>query len=98
MAGLEPHVLSHALDWVYAVFFYGDHAKQLQNLPEVLFGHFVTTLNDTFKVELAQEDEGYESGTENHYIPTPLSRNPQVVISPSIWELQSIANNSRTTG
>ena len=29
-----------------------------------IFSHFVTTLNDTFLIELTQEDEGYESGSE----------------------------------
>ena len=78
MADLEPHVLNHTIDQVIAVFFYGDHAQQLPNLPEVLFGCFVTTLNDAFEVELAQEDKGYESGTEDHYIPTPLIRNLRI--------------------
>ena len=32
----------------------------------------MTTLNDAFKWELAQEDEGYESGSENINIPTLL--------------------------
>ena len=32
------------------------------------------TLNDAFETELAQEDEGYESGSENLNIPTPLGR------------------------
>ena len=55
MADLEPHVLSHAINWVYAAFFYRDHTQQLQNLPEeVFFSWFVTTLNDVFKVELTQ--------------------------------------------
>ena len=48
---------------------------QLQNLPEeTLFGHFMITLNDTFKRELTQEDEGYESRSESLSIPTPLRR------------------------
>ena len=45
------------------------------NLPEEIpIGHFVTTLNDAFETELAQEDAGYESGSENFNIPTPPSR------------------------
>ena len=40
----------------------------------MLFGCFVTTLNDTFEMELVQEHEGYDSGSENFNIPTPLSR------------------------
>ena len=34
----------------------------------------MTTLNDTFKRELSQEDEGYESGSKGLNIPTPLRR------------------------
>ena len=34
-------------------------------------GHFVTTLNDASVTELAQEDKGYESGSETFNIPTP---------------------------
>ena len=49
------------------------------SLPEeTLFGHFVTTLNNAFETELAQEDEGYESGSENFNIPTLLSRAPGI--------------------
>ena len=72
---LKPHVLSHAIGQVYAAFFYSDHTQQMPNLPEeILFSCFVTTLNDVLERELAQEDEGYESGSENFHIPTPLSR------------------------
>ena len=74
-ADLKPHVLSNAIDWVYAAFFYSNHAQWIQNLPEeILFGHFVTTLSDAFKTELAQKDEVYESGSENFNIPTHLSK------------------------
>ena len=34
----------------------------------------MTTWNAAFETEFAQEDEGYESGSENFNIPTPLSR------------------------
>ena len=39
---------------------------------EILFGHFMTTLNDTFERELTQEVEGYESRSKSLSIPTPL--------------------------
>ena len=42
----------------------------------LLFGHFITTLNDAFERGLALEDEGYESGSESLNIPTPLHRTP----------------------
>ena len=38
----------------------------------------MTTLNEAFEIELTQEDEGYEIGSENFHIPTPLSRAPGV--------------------
>ena len=48
-ADLKPHILSDAIEWVYTAFFYNNSAKHLWNLPEeILFCHFVTTLNDTF--------------------------------------------------
>ena len=34
----------------------------------------MTTLNDTFKRELAKEDKGYESRSETLSIPTPLRK------------------------
>ena len=45
---------------------------------EILFGHFMTTLNDTFEREPTQEDEGYESGSESLSIPTILRRPPWI--------------------
>ena len=45
----------------------------LCNQPEeVLFGHFVTMLNDAFERLLALAEEGYESGSETSNLPTPL--------------------------
>ena len=45
------------------------------SLPEETpFSHFVTTLNNTFETELAEEDEGYEIESESLNIPTPLRR------------------------
>ena len=78
-ADLKPHILSNAIDWVYAAFFYSDYTQQKWHLPEeILFSHFRTNLNDTFATELAQEDEGYESGSESLNVPTPLSRAPRI--------------------
>ena len=79
MPDVKPHVLSDATEQVYLTFFYSNSVQQLQTLPkEILFSHFMTTLNDTFEKELAQEDEGYESGSESLNIPTPLGRAPQI--------------------
>ena len=69
----EPHILSSAVESVYATFYYTPSTHMLHNQPEeVLFSHFVTTLNATFERELTLEDEGYESGSKNFNIPTPL--------------------------
>ena len=51
----------------------------MQNLPEeTIFSCFLTTLNNIFETDLAQEDKGYESGSERLNVPTPLSRAPTV--------------------
>ena len=49
-----------------------------QQSDEILFIHFMTTLNATFESKLALEDEGYESSSENFNIPTPLRRNSKI--------------------
>ena len=78
-ANLKPHILSNVIDEVYAAFFYRDNTQQIWSLPEeTIFGHFVTNLNDAFETELAQEYEGYESGSESFNMPTPLSRAPRI--------------------
>ena len=41
---------------------------------EILFSHFMTTLNSTFETEFAQENVGYEGGSENFNIHTLLCR------------------------
>ena len=38
----------------------------------------MTTLNAAFESKLALEDEGYESGSENFDIPTPLRRTSKI--------------------
>ena len=78
-ADLELHILSDAIEWVYTAFFYSNSAQQLQYLPkQILFSCFMTTLNNTFEIELAQEDEGYERGSKSLNIPTPLRRVPRI--------------------
>ena len=70
IADLKPHILSDVIDWVYAAFFYCDYTEQIWSLPEeTLISCFVATLNDVFETELAQEYEGYESGSESFNIP-----------------------------
>ena len=53
------------------VFFCSNSAQQLQTLPEeILFGNFMTTLNDTSERDLTLENEGYESRSERLSIST----------------------------
>ena len=76
---LEAHVLSSAIEQVYNAFFYTTSTHLLcQKSEEVLFGHFVTMLNAAFESKLPLEDEGYESGSENFNIPTPLRHTPRI--------------------
>ena len=49
---------------------------------------FVTTLNAAFKSKLALEDEGYESGSKNFNLTTPLRK------STKIHHVSSIENAS----
>ena len=47
-ADLEVHILSSTIEQVYNTFFYSTSTYMLcQQSDEVLFGHFVTTLNST---------------------------------------------------
>ena len=72
-ADLEAHVLSSANEQVYNAFFYTTSTHILcQQSEEVLLGCFMTTLKAVFESNLTLEDEGYESGSENFNIPTPL--------------------------
>ena len=73
MADLNPPRLSNATEWVYTAFFFNHSAQDLRYISEeILFGHFMTNLNDAFEQELTLEDGGYESGSESLGIPTPL--------------------------
>ena len=50
MADLDPQMLINAIEWVYKAFFCSNSAKHLRNISEkILFGHFMTTLNNAFK-------------------------------------------------
>ena len=79
MKDLKQNILSVAIGRVYMAFFYSESSQQLcTSSDEILFSCFMTTLNDAFECELAQDDEGYESGSENSNIPTPLCRAPHL--------------------
>ena len=78
-ADLKAHILSSAIEQVYNVFFYSTSTYMLhQQSDEVSFSHFVTTLNTAFESKLALEDEGYNSGSKNFNIPTPLRRTSKI--------------------
>ena len=50
MEDLKPHILSDAIERVYTATFCSNSAQQLRNISEeVLFGCFMTILNDTFE-------------------------------------------------
>ena len=51
-ADLEPNILSSAIEWVFTALFYTTSMHLLHNhSEEVLFGHFVTMINDAFQRE-----------------------------------------------
>ena len=46
---LKPHTLNNAIEQVYTAFFCSNSTWKLRNISEVLFSHFMTTLNDAFE-------------------------------------------------
>ena len=79
MADLNPPTLSNAIERVYTTFFCSDSAQHLRYISEeILFSHFVTTLNDVFEQEVTLEGGGYECESEGLSIPTPLCQAPQL--------------------
>ena len=78
-ADLRANVLSSTIEQVYNAFFFSTSTYMLcQQSDEVLFSHFKTTLNAAFESKLTLEDEGYDSGSENFNIPTPLRRTSKI--------------------
>ena len=78
-ADLNTLTLGTVIDEVYSAFFYTASSHTLhQQSDEILFSHFMITLNAAFERKLALEDEGYESGSENFNIPTPLRKTPKI--------------------
>ena len=78
-ADLKAHVLSNTIEHVYNAFFYTTSTHLLcQQSEEVLFGHFMTTLNAAFESKLTLEDEGCESGSGSFNIQTPLRCTPKI--------------------
>ena len=78
-ADLKAHTLSSAIEQVYNAVFYSTSTHLLcEQSDEIIFSHFVTTLNAAFESKLALEDEDYESGSKNFNIPTPLRRTSKI--------------------
>ena len=78
-ADLKAHVLSSAIEYVYKAFFYSTSTHLLhQQSDEILFGHYLTTLNAAFESKLVLEDKGYTSGSKNFNIPMPLRRTSKI--------------------
>ena len=75
----RPVTLGMATEEVYSTFFYSTSTHTLcQQSDEILFGHFVTTLNAAFEQQLALADEGYESGSDTINFPTSLRKMPRI--------------------
>ena len=74
-----PVTLGKATEWVYTTFFFSPSNHTLhQQSNEILFGHFVITLNAAFDQQLSLADEGYESGSDTVDLPTPLRKTPRI--------------------
>ena len=73
---LDLITLGITSECVYTTFFWTPTSHTLWQLPEdVLFGHFIISLNAAFTQQLSLVDEGYESGS-NTDLPTPLWKTP----------------------
>ena len=84
-ADLNPITLGITTEEVYSAFLYSTSTYTLCQQPDnILFGHFMTTLNAAFEWKLALEDEGYESSSETVNMPTPLRKMPRIHHVPSI--------------
>ena len=78
-ADLNMITMGTTTEEVYSAFFYTTSTYIIhQQSDEILFSHFMTTLNAAFELKLALEDEGYMSGSENFNIPTPLRKMPTI--------------------
>ena len=76
-ADLDPVTLGRAMEQVYNTFFYSSSSHTLHHQSnEILFGHFVITLNVAFDQQLSLADESYESGSDTVNLPTPLRKTP----------------------
>ena len=78
-ADLKMHMLSSTIEQVHNAFFCSASMHLLcQQSDEILFSHFVTTLNIACESKLALEDEGYDSSSKNINLPTPFRRTSKI--------------------
>ena len=50
MADLNHQMLSNTIEWIYTAFFCSNSAQHFRTISEeILFGHFMTTLNFAFE-------------------------------------------------
>ena len=76
---LDPITLGIASECIYTTFFWTPTSHTLHQLSEdVLFGCFVIALNAAFTQQLSLADEGYKSGSNTAYLPTPLQKTPHI--------------------
>ena len=78
-ADLDPATLDRVSEEVYIAFFYSSSSHTFhQQSDEILFGHFVITLNAAFDQQLLLADEGYESSLDTIDLPTLLRKTPRI--------------------
>ena len=76
---VDPVTLGRATEHVYTTFFYSPSSHMLcKQSDEILFGHFVITLNVAFHQQLSLTDEVYKSGSDTIDLPTPLRKTPRI--------------------
>ena len=72
-ADLDPVTLGRAMEEVNSTFYYSSSSHTLcQQSDEILFGHFVISLNAALDWQLSPADEGYESSSDTIDFLTPL--------------------------
>ena len=78
-ADLDPVTLVRTTEEVYSAFFYSSSSHTLyQQSDEILFGHWMITLNAAFDQQLLSADEGYESSSDTSDLPTPLRKTQRI--------------------
>ena len=78
-ADLDLVTLGRATEEVYTISFYSSSSHTLcQQSDEILFGHFMITLNAAFDQQLSLADEGYESSSDTIELHTLLRKIPKI--------------------